>query len=60
MEAGDPVEALVAYARANQVDHVVIGAPPEGVPPAARAATVALRVAAAAPCTVTLVRPVRA
>ncbi len=60
VEAGDPVEALVAYARANQVDHVVIGAPPEGVPPAARAATVALRVAAAAPCTVTLVRPVRA
>jgi hypothetical protein len=59
VEAGDPGEALVAYARANQVDHIVIGAPPEAVPAAARAATVALRVAAAAPCTVTLVRPVR-
>jgi len=59
VEGADAAEALLAYARANQVDHVVIGAPPDAVPPAARASTVALRVAAAAPCTVTLVRPLR-
>jgi nucleotide-binding universal stress UspA family protein len=59
VEAADAGEALLAYARANPVDHIVIGAPPEAVPPAGRGATVALRVAAAAPCTVTLVRPVR-
>jgi nucleotide-binding universal stress UspA family protein len=59
LEGSDPAEALVEFARANQVDHVLIGAPPAGVPAAARAATVALRVAAAAPCTVTLVRPAR-
>lgn len=31
VESGDPAAALVAYARANQVDHIVIGAPPRGV-----------------------------
>jgi len=60
LEAGDVAAALVDYARANHVDHLLIGAPPAAVPPGARAATVAMRVAAAAPCTVTIVRPPRA
>lgn len=57
LEASDAAEALLEYARANAVDHVLIGGPPPSVPPGARAATVAMRVAAAAPCTVTIVRP---
>lgn len=56
LESHDPAEALIHYARVNRVDHVVIGAPPPEVPAAARARTVAMRVAAEAPCTVTLVR----
>jgi nucleotide-binding universal stress UspA family protein len=31
VESADPAEALLAYARANQVDHIVIGAPPRDV-----------------------------
>jgi nucleotide-binding universal stress UspA family protein len=31
VESTEPAEALLAYARANQVDHVVIGAPPRDV-----------------------------
>jgi nucleotide-binding universal stress UspA family protein len=31
VEATDAAEALLAYARANQVDHIVIGAPPRDV-----------------------------
>jgi nucleotide-binding universal stress UspA family protein len=31
VEAADPAEALLAYARANHVDHIVIGAPPRDV-----------------------------
>lgn len=57
VEAADAAAALVAHATANAVDHLVIGAPPLAAPAAARAGTVSLRVAASAPCTVTLVRP---
>jgi nucleotide-binding universal stress UspA family protein len=57
LEASDPAEAILGHARANAVDHVVIGAAPANVPAALRGATVSMRVAAAAPCTVTLVRP---
>jgi eukaryotic-like serine/threonine-protein kinase len=57
VESGDPVGALLEYARVNHVDHIVIGAPPAGVPAVSRGATVAMRVADAAPCTVTLARP---
>jgi hypothetical protein len=56
LESADPAAALLEYARSNHVDHIVIGAPPPGVPASVRASTVSLRVAAAAPCTVTLVR----
>jgi len=31
VESAEPAEALLAYARANQVDHIVIGAPPRDV-----------------------------
>ncbi len=32
LESGDPADAILKYARSNQVDHVVIGAPPREVP----------------------------
>ncbi|HET8539561.1 MAG TPA: bifunctional serine/threonine-protein kinase/universal stress protein [Anaeromyxobacter sp.] len=32
IEAGDPADAILKYARMNQVDHIVIGAPPRQVP----------------------------
>ncbi len=56
LESNDPAEALIHYARTNRVDHVVVGAPPPEVPASSRAGTVAMRVAAEVPCTVTLVR----
>ncbi len=31
LESGDPAEAILKYARMNQVDHIVIGAPPRDV-----------------------------
>jgi len=56
LESYDPAEALLHYARVNHVDHLVIGAPPSTVPAPARASTVSMRVAAEAPCSVTLAR----
>ncbi len=32
LEASDPGDAILRYARTNQVDHIVIGAPPRDVP----------------------------
>ncbi len=32
IESSDPAEAILKYARMNQVDHIVIGAPPRNVP----------------------------
>jgi nucleotide-binding universal stress UspA family protein len=55
IESGDPAGALLDYARVNQVDHVVIGAPPADVP--MKGNFVSTRVAAEAPCSVTVVRP---
>jgi eukaryotic-like serine/threonine-protein kinase len=57
LEAGDAAGALLEYARANKVDHVVIGAPPPDVPLRGLLGTVSTKVAIEAPCTVTLVRP---
>ncbi len=54
---GDPAAALLEYARANQVDQIVVGAPPPDLPLGGVLRTVATRVALEAPCTVTLVRP---
>lgn len=56
LESNDPVEALIHYAHVNHVDHLVIGAPPPSMPPKLRASTVSMRVAADAPCSVTLAR----
>lgn len=55
IESGDPAAALLEYARVNQVDHIVIGAPPADVP--MKGSFVSTRVAAEAPCSVTVVRP---
>ncbi len=57
MEAADPAQALLVYARRNRVDHIVIGAPPRDVALSGLLGTVAMKVMAEAPCTVTLVRP---
>jgi serine/threonine protein kinase len=54
IESGDPAGALLEYARVNQVDHLVIGAPPADVP--MKGTFVSTRVAAEAPCSVTVVR----
>jgi serine/threonine protein kinase len=54
IEGGDPAGALLDYARFNQVDHLVIGAPPAEV--TLKAGFISTRVAAEAPCTVTVVR----
>lgn len=56
LESNDPAEALLKYAAANHVDQIIIGAPPPGMPLRTVLATVASRVMAEAPCTVTVVR----
>jgi nucleotide-binding universal stress UspA family protein len=60
VEAERAAEALLDYARANAVDHVVVGAPPPGLPLKGLVGTFATKVALEAPCTVTIVRPPRA
>jgi non-specific serine/threonine protein kinase len=55
LDAADPAAALVDFARANHVAHVVIGA--RGSSALRRhVGSVSARVAAEAPCTVTVVR----
>ena len=56
IEATNAAEALLAFARQNRVDHIVIGAPARGIPLRGLLGTVATQVAMEAPCTVTLVR----
>jgi nucleotide-binding universal stress UspA family protein len=56
LEAGDPAGALLAFARQNRVDHVVVGAPAEGIPLRALLGTVATKLVLEAPCSVTVVR----
>jgi eukaryotic-like serine/threonine-protein kinase len=57
IEAGDPADALLDYARRNHVDQVLIGAPPRDAALGGLVGTVAMKVMASAPCTVTVVRP---
>jgi nucleotide-binding universal stress UspA family protein len=57
LEAKDPADALLDYARVNGVDHVVIGAPPRDLPLKSVLRTVSTKVAADARCTVTVARP---
>jgi nucleotide-binding universal stress UspA family protein len=55
LESPDPAAALVDYARANEVEHIVIGA--RGSSSLRRLiGSVSAQVAAASPCTVTVVR----
>jgi nucleotide-binding universal stress UspA family protein len=56
VESDHPADALLEYARANAVDHVVVGAPPPDMPFRGLLGTVATKVALEAPCTVTIVR----
>jgi eukaryotic-like serine/threonine-protein kinase len=58
LEAIDPAAAILEFARANHVDHIVIGARQNSL---ARAllGSVSAKVAAEAACTVTVVRPPR-
>lgn len=55
LEAVDPVEAILDYARINAVDHIVMGARANSTM-RKLLGSVAGRVAAEAPCTVTVVR----
>jgi nucleotide-binding universal stress UspA family protein len=55
IESSDPAAAIMAYAKLNRVEHIVIGAPPADVP--LKGTFVSTRVAAEATCSVTVVRP---
>jgi nucleotide-binding universal stress UspA family protein len=57
LEGSDPAATVLGYARANAVDQIVIGAPPPDLPLRSIMGTFATKIAAEAPCTVTLVRP---
>lgn len=56
LEAIDPAEALLDYARSNHVDHIVMGARAHSVQ-RKFLGSVSAAVASRAPCTVTVVRP---
>jgi nucleotide-binding universal stress UspA family protein len=56
LEAGDVAEALVRYAEGNQVSMIVMGAATHGLQLQRFVATVPIKVAMDAPCTVILVK----
>ena len=58
LEAVDPASAILEFAEANHVDHIVIGAR-QGSLVRTLLGSVSARVAAEAPCSVTVVRPPR-
>ncbi|MGX9430366.1 MULTISPECIES: serine/threonine protein kinase [Bradyrhizobium] len=58
LEAIDPAAAILEFAQANQVDHIVIGARRDSML-RTLLGSVSAEVAAEAPCTVTVVRPPR-
>jgi nucleotide-binding universal stress UspA family protein len=59
LEAVDPAAAILEFAEVNHVDHIVIGARQNSFV-RALLGSVSAKVAAEAPCTVTVVRPPRA
>ena len=59
LEAVDPAAAILEFAEANHVDHIVIGARQHSLL-RALLGSVSAKVASEAPCTVTVVRPQRA
>lgn len=56
LEGSDPAEAIVSYARANHVDHILIGAPPPDLIARKLLPPVSERIVVEAPCSVTIVR----
>jgi eukaryotic-like serine/threonine-protein kinase len=58
LEAVDPASAILEFAAVNHVDHIVIGARQTSLL-RALLGSVSAKVAAEAPCTVTVVRPPR-
>lgn len=56
LESDEPARAILEYAGANHVDHIVMGAPPKPVPADLLGRIVSMQVAGAARCSVTLVR----
>ena len=56
LEAVDPASAILEFASANQVDHIIIGARTDSIR-RALLGSVSSKVASEAPCTVTVVRP---
>jgi len=56
IESGDVAQALLHYARGNQVGIIVMGAATHGLQMQRLLATVPIKVAMAAPCTVILVK----
>ncbi len=56
LEASDPAHALIEYATANRVDHIVMGARANSLR-RRLLGSVSAEVASRAPCTVTVVRP---
>ncbi len=59
LEAVDPANAILEFVRANHVDHILIGARQSSLL-RDLLGSVSAKVAAEAPCTVTVVRPARA
>ena len=58
LESVDPAHAIIEFAQANHVDHIVIGARQNSLL-RSLLGSVSAKVAAEAPCTVTVVRPAR-
>lgn len=58
LEAIDPASAILEFAQANQVDHIIVGARQQSGM-FARLGSVSSKLAFEAPCTVTVVRPPR-
>jgi serine/threonine protein kinase len=56
LESGDPAQALLDYARGNNVSVIVMGAATHGLKTQRFVATVPIKVAMEAPCTVILVK----
>ncbi len=57
IDAGDTAQALIAFARGNQVSLLVMGAATHGLQLQRFVATVPIKVAMAAPCSVMLIKP---
>ena len=58
LEAFDPADAVLEFARNNHVDHIVLGARQNSLT-RSLLGSVSAEVAGQAPCTVTVVRPPR-